>query len=90
MAQNDNPITAGYGLARSRHTRQRPDSFHQWSNARVVTFIVTLAAQGNVTLAARQAGMSRKSAYALKDRDPVFASAGQAALGARSTGPARG
>ena len=43
----------------------------EWTSDRAVTFIVTLAA--------RQAGMSRKSAYALKSRDPVFASAWAAA-----------
>ena len=35
-------------------------------HAAAVTFIVTLAASGIVTLAARAAGMSRKSAYALE------------------------
>jgi hypothetical protein len=56
-----------------------------------VTFIVTLAALGDVTLAARAAGMSRKSAYALRSRDPAFAAAWMAALRAgerRSVGPA--
>ena len=90
MARNDNPITPGLGLARAQPTRRPPDSTHQWSNARVVIFIVTLAAQGNVTFAANRAEMSRKSAYALKDRDSVFASAWTAALSARRAGPARG
>jgi len=44
-----------------------------------VTFIVTLAATRSVTLAARAVGMSRKSAYALKQRDPAFAFAWAAA-----------
>lgn len=56
---------------------------HEWTGAKAVTFIVTLAATGNVTLAARAAGMSRKSAYALESRDPGFAAAWQSALDAR-------
>ena len=47
-----------------------------------VTFIVTLAATRSVTLAASEARMSRKSAYALKSRDPAFAAAWVAALDA--------
>jgi len=46
---------------------------HEWNRGKVVTFIVTLAATRCVTLAAREAGMSRKSARALKSRDPEFA-----------------
>jgi hypothetical protein len=45
--------------------------------------LVTLAATQSVTLAARGAGMSRKSAYALKGRDPAFADAWTKALRAR-------
>jgi hypothetical protein len=56
----------------------------EWTDAKAVTFIVTLAARASVTLAARAAGMSRKSAYALKDRDLLFAAAWRAALAARS------
>lgn len=54
---------------------RRPRRSGEWSPPRAVTFIVTLAATGSVTLAARSAGMSRKSAYALKARDPAFAAA---------------
>jgi hypothetical protein len=54
---------------------RRPLRSGEWTSAKVVTFIVTLAATGSVTLAARKSGMSRKSTYALKDRDPAFASA---------------
>jgi hypothetical protein len=63
-------------LSRSRRLRRS----HEWSAGKAVTFIVTLAATRSVTLAAREAGMSRKSAYALKDRDPAFAAAWNAAL----------
>jgi hypothetical protein len=59
-------------LSRPRHPR-RPN---EWSPAKAVTFIVTLAATRSVTLAARESGMSRKAAYALKARDPAFAAAG--------------
>jgi hypothetical protein len=62
---------------------RRPRRSHEWSPGKAVTFIVTLAATRSVTLAARDTGMSRKSAYALKDRDPAFAAAWNAALKAR-------
>jgi hypothetical protein len=62
--------------------RRRPLRHGEWTPARAVTFIVTLAATGHVTIAARQAGMSRKSAYALKARDPAFAAAWTAAAAA--------
>jgi len=55
----------------------------EWAPGRAVTFIVTLAATRSVTLAARRAGMSRKSAYALKSRDRAFSDAWQSALNAR-------
>jgi hypothetical protein len=58
---------------------RRPRRPGEWTSDRAVTFIVTLAVSRSVTLAARQAGMSRKSAYALKARDPAFASAWSAA-----------
>ena len=47
----------------------------EWDEGKAVTFIVTLAATHSVTLAARQAHMSRKAAYALKGRDSAFAAA---------------
>jgi hypothetical protein len=59
---------------------RRPRRSGEWTPARAVTFIVTLAASRSVTLAARQAGMSRKSAYGLKSRDPAFAAAWSAAM----------
>ena len=58
----------------------RPRRNGEWSGSRGVTFIVTLAAHRSVTLAAREARMSRKSAYALKARDPAFAEAWDEAL----------
>jgi hypothetical protein len=62
----------------------------EWTAGKSVTFIVTLAAIGDVTLAARAAGMSRKSAYALRSRDPAFAAAWAAALRASSRRPVEG
>jgi hypothetical protein len=61
---------------------RRPRRSGEWTEAKAVTFIVTLAASQSVTLAARAACISRKSAYALKSRDPAFAAAWSAALGA--------
>ena len=55
----------------------------EWSAGKIVTFIVTLAATRTVTHAARAAGMSRKAAYALRQRDPAFCDAWKAAMGVR-------
>ncbi len=63
-------------LSRNR----RPRRFGEWTSEHAFTFIVTLAATGSVTLAARRAGMSRKSAYALRTRDPAFAYGWAAAM----------
>jgi len=65
-------------LSRSR----RPHRSGEWTPAKAVTFIVTLAATRSVTLAAREAGMSRKAAYKLKSRDPAFAQSWTAAMSA--------
>lgn len=73
-------------LADLRTRNARPIRAHEWSHAKSVTFIVTLAATRNVTLAARAAGMSRKAAYALKVRDSLFAQTWEQALGARRKG----
>ena len=69
-----------HAILLSRPLRQRRS--YEWDSGRAVTFIVTLAATRNVTLAARRSGMSRKSAYALKGRDPAFAALWGAALAA--------
>ena len=66
-------------LSRPRRLRRA----NEWNAGRAVSFIVTLAATGSVTLAAREAAMSRKSAYALKSRDSAFAAAWTAACRAR-------
>ncbi|HJU76901.1 MAG TPA: hypothetical protein VJ597_03105 [Sphingomicrobium sp.] len=63
-------------MSKPRRRRRRGE----WTPEQAVTFIVTLAATGSVTVAAHRAGMSRKSAYALKGRDPAFAGAWAAAM----------
>ena len=70
-------------LLRLSRTR-RPSRQGEWNERNAVTFIVTLAAQRNVTLAARAAGMSRKAAYALRNRNSDFAAAWEAAYRAGS------
>jgi hypothetical protein len=67
---------------------RRPRRAGEWTSGAAVTFIVNLAASRSVTLAAREAGMSRKAAYALRGRDAAFAAAWAAALAAR-TAPRR-
>ena len=69
---------------------RRPIRLGEWTSTKAVTFIVTLAATRSVTLAARASGMSRKSAYALKARDPAFAAAWTAALKAGARAPRQG
>lgn len=62
--------------------QRRPRRTGEWTDAKAVTFIVTLAATQSVTLSAHRSGMSRKAAYALKSRDPAFAGAWNASLAA--------
>ena len=71
----------------SRRSFRRPARAGEWSGDKAVTFIVTLAATTSVTLAAARAGMSRKSAYALKRRDPAFAAAWDEAVRAGDNPP---
>ena len=68
---------------------RRPGRAGEWTRGAAIMFLVTLAATGTVTLAARAAGMSRKSAYALKKRDPFFAAAWHAAKRAAVSSPER-
>jgi hypothetical protein len=75
-------------LLKLAHVR-RPRRAREWSDGKAVTFIVTLAAHRSVTLAAVRAGMSRKSAYALKHRDSGFAAAWNSALAAAASGQAK-
>ena len=61
---------------------RRPRRTCEWTDAKAVTFIVTLAASRSVTVAAARVGMSRKAAYALRNRDGAFAMGWDAALAA--------
>jgi len=51
-----------------------------WTGERMARFLEVLADTGIVTEACRAAGMSRNSAYSLRNRDAVFDSAWRAAL----------
>jgi len=55
-------------------------STRRWNGDNTVTFLFALAASGTVTFAAASAGVSRRSAYALKRRDAGFARLGDQAL----------
>ena len=65
---------------RTRSTPHRRAPADGSTDRKRVGFIVTLAASGSVTFAAASAGLSRKSAYALKKRDCAFASLWKCAL----------
>ena len=65
---------------RTRSTPQRRTRADGWTDCKRVTFIVTLAASGSVTFAAASAGLSRKSGYALRNRDSASASLWERAL----------
>ena len=52
----------------------------RWTKARRATFLRHLAKTANVSRSVKKAGMARKSAYDLRDRDPGFAADWQAAL----------
>lgn len=65
---------------RIRSAPQRRARADGWTGRKRVTFIVTLAASGSVTFGAAAAGLSRKSAYALRKRDSAFASLWERAL----------
>ena len=45
----------------------------RWTPARAAAFLKHLSEHGNAARAAREVGMSRKSAYALRARAPEFA-----------------
>jgi hypothetical protein len=68
----------------------RPRRTGEWTDGAAIAFLATLAAHKSVTLAARAACMSRKSAYALKARDSAFAEAWTIALAAPPFRPVEG
>jgi hypothetical protein len=72
-----NPGAVAEVLARSRPAGTRHDG---WTGERMASFLEVLADTGIVSEACRIVGMSRDSAYSLRNRDPVFAAAMRAAL----------
>jgi len=51
----------------------RPNSEYRWSPSRALAFLEALARCGSVAGAARAVGVSRNSAYRLRERAPAFA-----------------
>ncbi len=47
----------------------------RWTPVRIVAFLAALDATGSVEAATKLAGMSRQSAYRLRDRQPAIAEA---------------
>lgn len=77
-AEPDSPALAAHLDDSFTETRRlRKDG---WDAPKMASFIGTLAETGVVTYACRACDMSAKSAYALRHRDPLFASAWEAAL----------
>jgi len=67
-----NPEAVAEILTRARPA---PARHNGWTGERMAAFLETLANTGIISEACRAAGMSRESAYNLRDRDPVFAAA---------------
>ena len=59
--------------------RAHPVRHDGWTGERMATFLEVLADTGIVTEASRAVGMHRDGAYALRNRDPIFAAAWRAA-----------
>lgn len=51
----------------------RPTSEYRWTPSKARAFIEALAQHGKVAVAARSVGMTRQSAYRLRDRIPQVA-----------------
>lgn len=51
----------------------RPRAEYRWTNRKAQAFLDALACHGKVAVAARAVGMTRQSAYRLRDRVPVVA-----------------
>lgn len=60
--------------------QKRKAKRNSWTKARRAAFLAELAASCNVTRAHDAAGMGQRSAYVLRQRDPLFARAWQEAL----------
>lgn len=51
----------------------RSSAQYRWTNRKALAFLDALAQHGKVAAAARSVGMTRQSAYKLRDRVPVIA-----------------
>jgi hypothetical protein len=51
----------------------RPSAEYRWTPGKAFAFLDALALHGKVAVAARAVGMTRQSAYRLRDRVPVVA-----------------
>lgn len=63
---------------------RRPNADYRWTRAKIVAFLQALVLTGSVKSAARQVGMSRQSAYRLRERlGPDFAASWDQGLALR-------
>lgn len=53
----------------------RPSADYRWTDNKALAFLQALARHGKVAAAARSVGMTRQSAYRLKERVPALAGA---------------
>lgn len=67
---------------RTRHPDPLPHERYRWTAAKALAFLDDLAQHGNVARAARKVGMTRQSAYRLRDRSLTVAQAWPLALAA--------
>ncbi|WP_052208233.1 hypothetical protein [Croceibacterium mercuriale] len=67
---------------RTRHPDPHPHDQYRWTPAKALAFLDDLARHGNVARAARSVGMTRQSAYRLRDRSLTMAQAWPRALAA--------
>jgi len=67
---------------RTRHPDPLPHDRYRWTAAKALAFLDDLGLHGNVARAARSVGMSRQSAYRLRDRSLTVAQAWPLALAA--------
>lgn len=67
---------------RTRHPDPLPHDQYRWTAAKALAFLDDLGRHGNVARAARSVGMTRQSAYRLRDRSLTVAQAWPLALAA--------
>jgi len=75
----------------------RPHAEYRWTNRKAHAFLDALARHGKVAAAARAVGMTRQSAYRLRERVPIVAEGwaraqaiGRARRGKATVPPAQG